>query len=135
MTNNQINSFGAVFISICLKYKKKENKVGNVWSNQMTYNENPHDVRTLYSGMLQEKFMDKICQEDNGELSIPDIPEELKKCVLEHDLKTKSLSSTFKFTILYNIEGKARKVDVKATGNQCLESRTIDGSGETRCQI
>ena len=130
MTNNQINSFGTVFISICLKYKKKENKVGNVWSNQMTYNENPHDVKTLYSGILQEKFVDKICREENGEFSIPDIPEELKKCVLEHNLKENSLSSDFKFTILYNIEGSTRKVDAQATGNQCLESRKIDGNGD-----
>ena len=130
MTNNQINSFGTVFFSICLKYKKKENKVANVWSHQKTYNENPHDVKTLYSGILQEKFVDKICREENGEFSIPDIPEELKKCVLEHDLKENSLSSDFKFTILYNIEGSTRKVDAQATGNQCLESRKIDGNGD-----
>ena len=130
MTTNKINSFGTVFFSICLKYKKKENKVANVWSNQKTYNENPHDIKTLYSGILQEKFVDKICQEENGELVIPDIPEELKKCVLEHDLKTNSLSSGFKFTILYKIEGRTRKIDAKATVNQCLENRKIDGNDD-----
>ena len=36
----------------------------------------------------------------------------------------------FKDLILYKIEGRTRKVDAKATVNQCLENRKIDGNGD-----
>ena len=122
MTNNQINSFGTVFISICLKYKKKENKVVNIWSNQKTYNENPHDVRTLYSGILQEKFVDKICREENGEFSIPDIPEELKKCVLEHDLKENSSQVISRSQFFTTLKEKPEKLMLRPPATNALKA-------------
>ena len=34
----------------------------------------------LYSGLLQEQVLDKICKKDNGQFLIPDVPVEIERC-------------------------------------------------------
>ena len=45
------------------------------------YNRNI-EIDDLYSGLLQRQVVDKVCVKKDGKLNIPDIPEEIKKCVL-----------------------------------------------------
>ena len=91
-----------------------------IWSNEVIYNDNVLDIKTLYSGLLQEKVIDKICLNKNRTFSIPDIPEEIKDCVVDIDLRTNSLLRTIQFTIV-NPQNKEETTLVKALfkGEQC----------------
>ena len=72
-------------LRLSLQYIEEDNFVQIIESHKTSYN-NVYDSKTLYSGLLQEKFVEKICQKENGELFIPGIPDELKTCVFGHDL-------------------------------------------------
>ena len=70
-------------IRVELKYKTLI-KSYNVESFYSSYNPlscsniKPQD---LYSGLLQEQVLDRICKKENGVFLIPDIPKEIQKCV------------------------------------------------------
>ena len=99
-------------LRLSLQYIEEDNFVQIIESHKTSYN-NVYDSKTLYSGLLQEKFVEKICQKENGEIFIPGIPDELKTCVLGHDLSSNTTQRQFQF----EVEGprsQGRIVKVKA---------------------
>ena len=91
---------------------EEDNFVQIIESHKTSYN-NVYDSKTLYSGLLQEKFVEKICQKENGELFIPAIPDELKTCVLGHDLSSNRTQGEFQFEV-EDPRSQGRIVKVKA---------------------
>ena len=76
-----------------LQYEDKD-----VVSSDIIYNDNSQDITTLYSGLLKEKVVDKICV--NGTFSTPEIPEELKNCVRNKDIIDDGFLRSFEFTLI-----------------------------------
>ena len=99
-------------LRLSLQYIEEDNFVQIIESHKTSYN-NVYDSKTLYSGLLQEKFVDKICQKENGELFIPGIPDELKTCVLGHDLSSNRTQREFQFEV-EDPRSQGRIVKVKA---------------------
>ena len=85
-------------LRLSLEYMGENNFVQIIESHKTSYND-VYDSKTLYSGLLQEKFVEKICQKENGELFIPGIPDELKTCVLGHDLSSNRTQREFQFEV------------------------------------
>ena len=81
-----------------LEYIGENDFVQIIESQKTSYN-NVYDYKTLYSGLLEEKFVEKICQKENGEIFIPGIPDELKTCVLGHDLSSNRTQREFQFEV------------------------------------
>ena len=75
-----------------LQYEDKD-----VFSRDVIYNDNSQDITTLFSGLLKEKVVDKICA--NGTFSTPEIPEELKNCVRNKDIVDDGFLRSFEFTL------------------------------------
>ena len=77
-----------------------------LWSHHSHYNDyNVHPkIEDLYSGLLQKQVIDKTCVKKSGELFVPDIPDELVRCVLQFTKATRSSRTTkstqFRFTIV-----------------------------------
>ena len=68
-----------------------------ITSHQKSYNALSATVirpQDLYSGLLQEQVIDKICKRENGQLLIPAIPGKIQKCVNNptYDNTTNSVS-------------------------------------------
>ena len=91
---------------------------GNLlWSHTSHYNDytvSPK-IEELYSGLLRKQVVDKTCVKSNGALFVPDIPDEIKKCVEGHPTtntrRTETPTSTqFSFTIVDPKDDKLRKV-------------------------
>ena len=61
------------------------------WSSPAYYNIYPYRVENLYSGLLKEKVIDKICKKANGEYLIPSVPTEIQNCI-NKSLKIESAS-------------------------------------------
>ena len=108
------------FFPFEVKFDDKEAKVGvnPCWQQtdilmRLTYNGkeilshrtsyNYHNaftkIKDLYSGMLQKQVVDKTCVKKDRELSVPDIPEELSKCVLNSTVMQGTESTNISFTI------------------------------------
>ena len=95
-----------VMVDPCLHYRKIELKLkyGDekkvVWSHPASYNNynSKINVKELYSGLLQEQVLDKTCVKEDGELFLPEIPEELKMCVKNYTA-TRPPGSVFSFEI------------------------------------
>ena len=49
----------------------------------------------LYSGLLQEQVLDRICKKENGEFLIPDIPKEIQDCVQKTSVDEASSKLSF----------------------------------------
>lgn len=84
-------------IRVKLKYTYKSDNF-EVQSSHSSYN--PYSCsnirpQDLYSGLLQEQVLDRICKKENGEFLIPDIPKEIQKCVKKRDVDEASSKLSF----------------------------------------
>ena len=132
-------------ISVRLNYEGTA--VWSFVSHYNNYNVVPK-IETVYSGMLQRRVVDKTCVKKDGELSIPEIPDELKICVVSFDTLTKSSETTtkstqFSFTIV-DPQNENRRRIMKTefkTYERCLlvnqgteDSRDPGSKAESRTQ-
>ena len=99
-------------LRLSLEYIGENDFVQIIESQKTSYN-NVYDYKTLYSGLLEEKFVEKICQKENGEIFIPGIPDELKTCVLGHNLSSNTTQREFQFEV-EDPRSQGRIVNVKA---------------------
>ena len=106
-------------LRLSLQYIEEDNFVQIIESQKTSYN-NVYDSKTLYSGLLQEKFVEKICQKENGEIFIPGIPDELKTCVRGHDLNSNTTQREFQFQVEDpRRPGRIVKVKAQIEANTC----------------
>ena len=107
-----------------------DNSIATIWSHTVFYNSVRH-IATLYSGLLQEKVVNRTCVDENGTFSIPEIPDELKECVVNIDLSANNLLRVFHFRII-NPNKAERTTRVKAPfkGEPCqlLSNGQTDGA-------
>ena len=146
----------------CLRHKIEvtlEMKQGNICSGQRItqtstsqgcklsqffyynfYNNEGWNIKELYSGLLQGKFVRQLCaNSNNSALQIPEVPEKINKCVFSDDTKRKG-QNRFTVPILNPSNGLGRaiiEVNCKDMGihNDNSENGTKVDAGQNQALI
>ena len=104
------------------------------------YNNEGWNIKELYSGLLQGKFVRQLCaNSNNSALQIPEVPEKINKCVFSDDTKRKG-QNRFTVPIVNPSNGLGRtivEVNCKDMGihNDNSENGTKVDAGQNQALI